>query len=482
MNNQFTVNLLNKKDLVYSCLIVIAVGLLSSPQSWILGVGSLMSMVFVVYMLLRFIHSGDLMYACGLPSIALTWIYFSAPCLYAKLPEYQGRIMPTEFLPEMAWYSNASVIALCLGYLLTCNNNTIKPISHKYYKLSSEDIGRLVVVLLLVALTQRLIWYYLPGMLDPLGQLLVLLDFTPVLTVALGILYFLRGGRSVYLISLVSVFFCFEVLLRISETLTSLLLYMIVALVLVYVLERKKIPVIAIIVLFIVFFPIYNSKTIFRNEAVQRWHYQAEEDKAKIPELIPLGFSYLMKSYEIFEFENLFKDVQKQGNSRFENITYLGQCVYLVEYHDKPLKYGESFWWLPFTVVPRIIFPWKPVNYQGTLMASEYGLRNPFGHSAFNFPMLVEYYINFSFLGMVVLSFIQGMIMKWCLSKAAFGQGDINLLLLVCLLWDLVRVESNITLVFGAMFHSIIIWWLLAKVLSFMSESYRHSESQPAQL
>jgi hypothetical protein len=397
----------------------------------------------------------------------MTWIYFLAPYLHGTLVSHSYRMIPHDYLGEMAAYSALSLVALFVGFYATFRRPRRRTISPPDFTVRKGVLGRVAVGFIVIGLVSNIIDYYVPWVLEPLGQLLQVLDFAPVLALCVGLLYWLRGGRSLGVLVPLIIYFSFELALRTSETLFSKIAFLFAGLFLVYIIERRRIPWLALIAAFLLLFPIFHERTQFRMEAHNRWHYTPFEDREKIPALLSRGAGYLVKSYQFWNWGSFAEALVAQGRSRFEDISYLGQCVYQVEAKGVPLKYGATFWWLPLTPIPRTIFPWKPSNYHPTLLAIEYGLKGPYSKAAMNFPMLAEMYINFGFLGMVVLSFFQGVLYKWCLRIVSFGVGDLNLLSFVNILWHLEKVESNITMIFGGILQALLTWWMIARFVRF---------------
>jgi hypothetical protein len=448
--------------LMISGLVCFILSLFINPFDWDLAYLSLLSLFVALLPLLFFLDRRQPRDLVIFIPVMVTWIYFCAPYLYPTVITHTYRIIPTAYLGQMATYCTLGISALVLGYYTSFPNTYKNAISPTTLTISQKNLQHIILSFLVLGIVSTTIDYYAPWVLSPFSQLLQILDFAPVLTFSACFLYILRGGRSFFVISLVASIFFLELMLRVSETLFSKIVYIFVSLALVYLIERRRVPWVAVLVCFAILFPIYESRFEHRKEAHDRWHNTSFENREKVPELFAKGFGFLIESYTNWNLESFGDSLYEQGRSRFENVSYLGQCVFLVEQRGKPLKYGETFWWLPFTPVPRAIIPWKPVNYHPTELAVEYGLKSPHSKAAMNFPMLVEMYINFGFIGIVVLSFLQGMLYKWSLSKSGFGIGDLNLLLMINILWHLEKVESNITMIFGGIFQAMITWMVIA--------------------
>lgn len=459
-----------------SLAVVSGLALTITPEVWDLALWALLSLAVALMPLTSFLFTRQLSHFCLFIPTIMTWLYFLGPYLYEELPTHSYRVIPSEHLPDMAMYSALSVCTLVLGFYVFFRRSTRMPISPLQFRMSTRALGRVAMAMIGLGFLSRGIDYYLPWVLGPFGQLFQVLDFAPVLAICAGLLYFLRGGREPIILLPVTAYFLFEILLRVSETLFSKIVFIIAGMVLVYIIERKKIPWVAIALAFVLVFPVFNSRMQFRMEAHNRWYGLAGAEQLGIPDLITKGWEYLEKSYSFWDWEDMGESVEKQASSRFENVSYLGQCVQMVKNQDKPLKYGETFWWLPLTPVPRTIFPWKPPNYHPTLLAEEYGCKGLYSKAAMNFPMLVEMFINFGFIGMIVLSFFQGGLYRWCLGKVAYGLGDLNTLAFINILWHLEKVESNITMIFGGIFQALITWWLIARFLKVRRNSGNESQ------
>ena len=72
---------------------------------------------------------------------------------------------------------------------------------------------------------------------------------------------------------------------------------------------------------------------------------------------------------------------------------------------------------------------------------------------------------------MVVFSFIQGLITRWALQKAAFGKGDLNLIVLICLLWHLEKVETNFTMIMGGFIQIVFFFFITKLILRFFNKN-----------
>ena len=79
--------------------------------------------------------------------------------------------------------------------------------------------------------------------------------------------------------------------------------------------------------------------------------------------------------------------------------------------------------------------------------------------------MLCEFYANFGYLGMIILSFFNGIFIIWMMGKFNNGIGDTNLMLLIFVVTKIIVIEANVTLAYGAILQVITICWLIKKFI-----------------
>ena len=454
------------RSFLYAVGVAAIVGVFVRPFDWTLAAFSLTALVFVCATIFMFLFTRSTIHLAFILPLGMTWLYFLAPYLCEELVEHSYRIIPVDYLPKMAFFSMLGVIALFAGYYCVLRKGQHKPLVSSSFRFSNQTLERLFYIFLFLGIAQRFIEHYAHWIYRPFGEVVQVFEFSQVLAVSIGLLYFLRKGRSPLLIATFFGFLAFDLLFRISDTIFSKVAYLLACLLLVYVIERRRIPWKTIVLILLILIPMFAYRKQARLEVLDRWYYGGS---ATISERIKDGFRFTIDAFKVWEWTNLGEELSRQEQTRFEAISYFGQCVYMVKECGKPLKYGETFWWMPLAVVPRAIFPWKPVNIHPSLLAMEYEVKKG-AKGAANFPMLVEMFINFGFWGMVVLGFFQGAFTKWVLSKIAFGVGDFNLLAFINILWHLEKVESNITMILGGFLQVLITWWVIAKVFGLASQ------------
>jgi|APSaa5957512535_1039671.scaffolds.fasta_scaffold05050_2 hypothetical protein len=448
--------------LAMTIISVIVTLLLIDPHEINLAVPSMISMVFVYHVVIKVFVLKDLKSVYFVIPLSLTWVYFCVPFLYSEPVEHAYRIIPAAYLLEMSIFSSLSVIALWLGYYYPLSNK-VKAISSIHIQFNIVTLQKLFLSLVLIAIIQRFLEMYAHWTYSWLGQMAQVFEFSQEFAIVVGFLYIIRGGRSRLTILLFFSFFSFELFFRVSDTLFSKVFFLIISLLLTYFLQKKAIPWKMAILVFLVSLSLFDARKDYRySHVVDRWYYGGSQDMTS---RINDGFDYIFTNFKFYDIDTINQTLTTQGKNRMEQISFLGQVVHMVEIEDKGYKYGETLWFLPLSVVPRIIFPWKPKSDLASNLAKEYGVKQG-DKGAANWPLLVEYYINFGFFSMIFFSFLQGIFTQWTLKKAAYGIGDINLLIAINLLWHIIKVETSVVLTLGGFLQVLLSWWLITKVIN----------------
>ena len=183
-----------------------------------------------------------------------------------------------------------------------------------------------------------------------------------------------------------------------------------------------------------------------------------------------IGLAILENEYVNFDQDRNLKrltesEEESNINNRFEGVSYLATVVHCHLDLDYPYNYGKTFVWLPTLVIPRFMLPMRPSQNMGTEWAEYYQIKDKSWKASINFPMLVEFFADFGWLGMVVLSFFQGWLLAYVCAKFNNGRGDINLLFLLFVMPKLFIVEANITLAYGLILQVFFLIWIYQKFI-----------------
>jgi len=403
------------------------------------------------------------------PIIFIHWLYFLRPLLSDEKIKYPGRVLLVESLPTISFVLFLSLTMLFIGYYYTFNKVHIKPLTPKETKYNAKTIGSISIALIILNIAFNSL-LSIPVINIFLRSFSSLQIYLPTIIFALLIIYMLRGGNNKILLTIFIVYVVVQFFYFVGETLASKIILLFVGGAIAYVLETKKIPYKTIIIIALIFLPIYNSRFKYRTEAHNRWHGIQVNQKSFI-DIVKIGTSITFD--EVFgkdiEMDVVYEKRELKGEpeiDRVELVSHLSHCIYNHQIKGKPFKHGETFWWLPIAPIPRFLIPFKPMNIMATKVSEEYGLK-VIGHNyAVNFPVWSEFYINFGLIGMIIFSFFQGMLIKYILSKLAFGHGDLNLIIVFTIIYPLIVIEGNITLMYGMVLSLMLLWWVIIKVSS----------------
>lgn len=438
---------------------------LTHPEFPSLALPAIISFALVLFPLISFVATHRGHHLGILFPAALTWLYFQAPYVYDEFPSHAIRIVPSEHLPAMAWFSAAAILALCSGYYFSFRRTPDWSISKPGMRLDLHHLGLLYWATFSLGFLNLFTRYYFGEQLKPLGQLLVFWTYSQTVACCLAILYVLRGGRSMLVICTAFAFFVMQFLYYTSETLFAYHALLLSAMFTTFALERRRIPWLIFLIVALLMLPLFAKRKLYRAQVFDLWYSRASTERPSLFSRFAVGLDNIQRSYRDWDWSLADEVAEEQGRTRLEAVTYLGQCVYCVEALGVPLKKGATFWWLPLQVVPRLLWPSKPINYHASGLAIEYGLKNPAAKGAMNFPMLAEMYINFGFPGMVILSLLSGVLYRFLLRLTCYGDGDLNLLAFASVVPFLLKVETNINMVFGNIFFVLIFWWLVRRLL-----------------
>jgi len=400
-----------------------------------------------------------------IPFISLNWVYFQSPFLLKEKTSYFLRIIKDEYVNEIAFYTSMSILLIYIGYSFFFNKprSVLTPTN---YQFSNQSLKKLVYIFIVMGGVFRIGELASPVLVAQLSNIIQILFYGPTIVFALYVLYHLRSGIKFEFsaFSLITILFLFtEFAIRLSTTLFAQVIILFLGVLLAYFREKRKIPIIAISVLLLLLYPLYEVRKAYRLKIVGN-----EKSSSAINEGIKLVEDVYIDGDQFSkELDGFRKNQYNKKHNRFENLSFISHVVLLHKTGVKPFLNGSTFYWLPLVPIPRIIFPAKPENVMSTEVATSYGLRGVVSKASINFPMLVEAYINFDFHGMLIMSLLFGIAYKFFVVRVGFGLGDINLLIIINSIKQFMHAEGNITLVFGAMIQVYIFWWLLIRLVNF---------------
>ena len=151
---------------------------------------------------------------------------------------------------------------------------------------------------------------------------------------------------------------------------------------------------------------------------------------------------------------------------------------------DVPYWKGETYYSLVGAMVPRFLWPDKPVKELGQAFGHRYRYLDPTNKStAINLPILVEFYVNFGgaavLIGMVLVGCIYG-IVDSIVNRP--GQTVVISMIGLTLLLPLLLIESDFSLVFGGLPLSGLALWGIYKFMARSASGGRRAASARARV
>jgi len=279
----------------------------------------------------------------------------------------------------------------------------------------------------------------------------------------IGILFYLfLEGR----LSLSTRLFLWAVLVP-SQLLTELssgfvfpVVRMTVYLTMIYVAVRRLLPWRLAFAVFVFLVPSMVFKSEYRKLA---W----SEGKS-----VSASFSELMRGGFVFT-TTILSAVRETGS---EGLYYGGQTVahrldllypfaFVMELTPRDVPYldGASYSALFWKPLPRVFFPDKPRETWGNEFGQRYGLLDPDDQTtSLNMPQMMEMYVNFGILGVIVGMWLLSQLFKTLNHVLnARRAGEWWTVAGALVLSSLINIESNLLLVFGGIIQLVVLLYLL---------------------
>lgn len=417
------------------------------------------ALIPVVAAAVRLLKLKDLTTAIFTLVIYQTWNMFLQPYLWQEKIVAMHRIIREQYIPEMAFYSMLSVWGLYFGFVIyQARRRRITPFFTNS-EIPISKLSKILVWAIAIAVFMNIVEFLIGTFGISTSMVGTIMSMIPTAVLALFTLYVLRGGRNVILTIIIFIYTAFNFVYLVGGTLFIYSIILLSAPFATYIVERKKIPVIPIILLTVALLPIYYS----RNE------YRAEGLYSTGLERLEIGTKILEKEYGDFSLEKNHQRIEDNNeemnvDNRFEGVSFLSTVVYCHKQLDYPWQYGKTFIWLPTLVIPRFLLPMRPGMNMGNEWAEYYKVKDKSWDCSINFPILVEFYANFGFPGMVILSFFQGWLLALICNKFGNGEGDYNMLFLILLMPKLIVIEANVTLAYGLILQFVFLIWIFKKI------------------
>ena len=203
-----------------------------------------------------------------------------------------------------------------------------------------------------------------------------------------------------------------------------------------YIMYRRRPPLLGLALAALVFIPFLGTKIEFRERT---WHRPDMGILERVATFVEITHDRV--SREGLNFADEALDTSKRRTS------YLGTFSYVVEMTPMRVPYwsGDTYRHLAWTFIPRFIAPDKPTRGLGQDFGHRYRLLSRDDYqTSFNFAQLIEMYANFGPVGVWLGMFFVGLIYRALYAFINHTEGgDGPILVSACLFAMLLNIESD---------------------------------------
>lgn len=298
----------------------------------------------------------------------------------------------------------------------------------------------------------------------PVGAQSILNLISELLVFAFAGLFYLqlkgRTSRSLLVLN-----WCFFFPVIVFTSLATSLLYpmlrvMLLAFV-VFMLVRRRVPWRTIGVMAIVILPVFLLKIEFRKleQASNKQKFTGITQMAQRVQLYGVVAKNIATSLD----SEVIREGYDATASRFDLSHTFG---FIIDYTPSEIPYlmGASYQALFWKLIPRALYPDKPVENWGNELGHRFGWLAPDDDdTSVNMPQLIELYLNFGPVGVPIGMGLIGLLYAGLIRLLYRDRTQVQGLVTIFLMSTLFNVESNFSLVFGGLIYSIPLFILIIR-------------------
>ena len=222
---------------------------------------------------------------------------------------------------------------------------------------------------------------------------------------------------------------------------------------------RQRLPWKRIILAAVMFFFVFSARDKYRDMV---WYRSGTQVYDTAPKRIKLYFNLIYD--EVTQNKETYTYTYEKLSARADYmVTFVSVVALTPDYI--PFWDGYTYQTLFTSIIPRVIMPDKPLKNVGQSFGHRYGFLEPWDTStAYNLPFLIEMYVNFGAMGIIVGMFILGIVFRIfyiLLNTKVSGEGIIAIGAMI--FSNLLNVESDLSLMFGHMLQYIILFYIIIK-------------------
>lgn len=254
------------------------------------------------------------------------------------------------------------------------------------------------------------------------------------------------------------VLFIPKVLLDLTQGASFLIILDFMMILFIYFYYYRSIPWLRIIVISLIFFVIFSVRDRYRSLVWFDGPYANANSLEKAVLYVRLIYERLSGEQEAH------KEVYEKISQRTNSLVTFAKIVELTPQYI-PYWEGYTYKTLVTSLIPRFILPDKPMKKLGQEFGHRYMLLHPEDTTtSYNLPMTIEMYINFGPLGVMLGMFILGLIFRIFYNLFNHPEtGEGGLVIAVMIFLNLLDIESDFSLIFGAVLQYTLIFYIITK-------------------
>jgi hypothetical protein len=321
------------------------------------------------------------------------------------------------------------------------------------------DLERVAPQLLIVAWLCELLRVSLlnVNVTDAAAQWVSFLGGLPVVLMGALLLLRLRGRLSTLNSVAAIPLLVLTLLTDFSTTSIAVPATTLILLLFVYVAERGKVPVVAIVVGAAVLIAALGIKQEYR-------YLLSRQTDGALTTRVSL-FAGLMSGV------SQSKKMKEAGNTAHDRVDHLGAFAHVIARTPASIPYwgGETYQSLFTTWIPRVLYPDKPKKGLGQEYGHRYRFIAPWDTgTSINLEQTVEMYANFGLEGVLVGMFLMGLLYRLTYRLVNHPDGGDGAMLIAANTFRvMLNIESDFSLVFGGIVQAglllSVVLWLLAR-------------------
>jgi hypothetical protein len=299
-----------------------------------------------------------------------------------------------------------------------------------------------------------------------------------LLLYAFSVLFYLQLKKRLPKWMMIVNWFIFIPIIVFTSLSTSLfypILRTILLIVLIYIATLRKIPARAIAFTIMGLIPLFVVKSEFRK-------IETVSNKNKFSgfgQMTQRVETYSTVIYQITTSSEIGDSFQYGLNSVASRLDLTYVFADIIDYTPSQVPYlgGKTYEGILWKFVPRFLYPDKPTENWGNDFGHRYGWLSPDDDdTSVNMPQMIELYINFGFLGIVIGMAIIGALYATIVNFLFRRKDPFQSITAVFITSGLFNIESNYSIVFGGLLYLLIFFSLIYYV--FLKKSLiRYNES-----